>query len=208
LPQCWPFCWWVAVVLDHYSRRVLGLTVFQQQPTSEQARVFLGRVIAAVGTAPKYLITDSGAQFCCPGFTRWCCRHGIRQRKGAVGRTGSIAVIERFIKTLKDGCTRVLPVVPLAQWPLRRELQRFVAWYNQARPHMTLDGATPDEVYFGRRPACRAPRWEPRAGWPRASPCAGPQTLVKGQPGARLELRVSFVAKRRHLPRATLSRAA
>jgi putative transposase len=208
LPQCWPFCWWVVVVLDHYSRRVLGLTVFQQQPTSEQVRVFFGRVIAAIGTAPKYLITDSGVQFSCPAFTRWCDRHGIRQRKGAVGRTGSIAVIERLIKTLKDGCCRVLAVVPLARRSFQRELQFFVAWYNQDRPHMTLHGATPDEVYFGRRPAGRAPRWEPRAGWPRASPCAGPQTLVKGQPGAQLELGVTFVAKRRHLPRVSLVRAA
>ncbi len=23
LPQCWPFCWWVAIALDHYSRRGL-----------------------------------------------------------------------------------------------------------------------------------------------------------------------------------------
>jgi hypothetical protein len=22
LPQCWPFCWWLAVVLDHFSRKV------------------------------------------------------------------------------------------------------------------------------------------------------------------------------------------
>ena len=32
-------------------------------------------------------------------------------------------------------------------------------------------GATPDERYFGRRPANRTPRWEPREKWPRASPC-------------------------------------
>ena len=25
LPQCWPFCWWVAVVIDHNSRRVMGI---------------------------------------------------------------------------------------------------------------------------------------------------------------------------------------
>ena len=41
LPQCWPFCWWVAVVLDHYSRRCMGITVFTKQPTSEAVRAFL-----------------------------------------------------------------------------------------------------------------------------------------------------------------------
>ena len=27
LPQRWPFCWWLAVVIDHYSRRVMGALV-------------------------------------------------------------------------------------------------------------------------------------------------------------------------------------
>ncbi len=27
-PQCWPFCWWVVVVVDRYSRRVMGAAVF------------------------------------------------------------------------------------------------------------------------------------------------------------------------------------
>jgi transcriptional regulator with XRE-family HTH domain len=32
LPQCWPFCWWVAVAMDHYSRRVMGMAIFDSQP--------------------------------------------------------------------------------------------------------------------------------------------------------------------------------
>jgi putative transposase len=208
LPQCWPFCWWVAVVLDHYSRRVMGMTVFKQQPTSEQVRQFLGCVIAAVGTAPQHLVTDSGVQFTCAAFIPWCQRHGIRHRKGVVGQSGSIAVIERFIRTLKDGCVRVLPVVPLLRRAFAHELQLFVTWYNTHRPHTTLKCATPDEVYFRRRPAVRAPRFEPRPGWPRASPCALPHTLVKGQPGATLDLDLKSIAHRRHLPLVTLTRAA
>ena len=182
--------------------------MFRSQPTSEQVRQFLGRVIAGVAAVPKYLITDSGTQFTGTGFKAWCRRRGIRQRQGAVGRPGSIAVLERFIRTLKDGCTRVLGIVPLRHRSFQREVSLFNGWYNQHRPHMTLDGATPDEVYFGRRPACRAPRFEPRAAWPRGSPCAKPRTLVKGQPGVKLCLTVEFVAKRRHLPRTTLTRVA
>jgi hypothetical protein len=134
-------------------------------------------------------------------------RHVIRQRRGAVGRHGSIAVIERFMGTLKRECARVLPVVPLLRRSFQRELNWFLVWYNQHRPHTTLKGATPDEVYFAQRPACRNPRFEPRPGWPRAAPCASPQTLVKGRPGVILELSVEFVSQRRHLPRVTIRRA-
>ena len=28
LPQRWPFCWWLAVAVDHYSRRLMGFAVF------------------------------------------------------------------------------------------------------------------------------------------------------------------------------------
>jgi transposase InsO family protein len=184
------------------------VTVWKQQPTSAQVRQFLGRVIGRVAAAPTYLVTDRGVQFTAVGFRAWCGRHGIRQRKGALGKHGSIAVVERFFRTLKDGCTRLLPVVPLRRRPFLGQLRHFVGWYNAYRPHMTLSGATPDEVYAGRRPACRMPRWEPRTAWPRASPCARPQALVKGRPGARLELAVHFPARRRHLPRVTLRRVA
>jgi len=208
LPQCWPFCWWVAVVLDHYSRRLLALTIFKRQPTSQQLRQFLGRVIARVGAAPKYLITDSGPQFTAVSFKTWCGRHNIHQRQGAISQHGSIAVVERFILTLKQSGTCLLPVVPLRRRSFLRELMLFKDWYNRRRPHSTLKGATPDEIYFGHRPACRAPRFEPRGAWPRGSPCARPQTLVKGQPGNVLDCKVGFVARRRHLPVVNLTGAA
>ena len=28
LPQVWPFCWWVGIAVDHYSRRVMGYAVY------------------------------------------------------------------------------------------------------------------------------------------------------------------------------------
>jgi hypothetical protein len=86
-------------------------------------------------------------------------------------------------------------------------MSRFIFWYNTFRPHTALAGATPGEIYFKTLPACRKPRFEPRLRWPRGSPCARPQTLVKGQPGAKLELHVRFLAQYRHLPRVTLRRA-
>ena len=53
LPQYWPFCWWLALVLDHHSRRIMGFAAFWRPPASVEIRTFLGRVIHAAGTAPK-----------------------------------------------------------------------------------------------------------------------------------------------------------
>jgi transposase InsO family protein len=208
LPQCWPFCWWVAVVLDHDSRRCMGVAVFRNAPTSEAVRAFLGRAIHNAGRAPRYIVCDKGPQFWCPGFKRWCKRHKIKPpRFGAVGQHGSIAVVERFILTMKTLCTRII-LVPLRREKIREELNRFASWYNEQRPHMTLKGSTPDEVYRRRHPTCRYPRYEPRPMWPRLSACARPGVPIRGWPGQRLQLTVDHLAGRQHLPVVTLRRAA
>jgi transposase InsO family protein len=206
-PQRWPFCWWIVVAVDHYSRRVMGFAVFKQQPTSAAVWAFLGRALRQAVSKPRHLITDQGVQFTDDGFRTWCRRHGIRQRFGAVGKYGSIAVVERLIRSIKNECTRRL-VVPYSRQPVRRELSLYVSWYNGYRPHDTLRGATPQETYDDLLPACRRPRFEPRKRWPRNSSCARPEADVRGRCGARLELNVNFVANRRHLPIVELRRVA
>jgi len=202
-----PFCWWIAVVVDHFSRRVMGFAVFEQPPTSVAIRTFLGRAIRQTGTVPRHLITDQGTQFTDARFGRWCRRRGIRQRFGAAGKYGSLAVIERLIRTIKDECTRRL-IIPYRRDSFRRELSVLLTWYNGHRPHTTLIVRTPDEIYFGEQPACLMPRFEPRRRWPRYSPCASPRAQVRGRCGVRLELRLGCVAGRKHLPIVELKRAA
>lgn len=102
LPQCCPFCWWIACIIDHFSRRVMGVAVFRKQPDSRQVQQFLAKTIPENNAKPKYVICAKGCQFWCKAFKRWCRRRKIRPRFGAVGHYGSIAVIERFIRTLKD----------------------------------------------------------------------------------------------------------
>ena len=97
LPQCWPFCWWVAVIIDHYSRRVMGFAAFRNNPASESVQYFLASAINDASATPKYFISDKGQQFWCDVFKAWCDLQGITPRFGAVGQHGSIALVERFI---------------------------------------------------------------------------------------------------------------
>jgi transposase InsO family protein len=54
----------------------------------------------------RHADSDKGKQFCCQGFKDWCQRKRLRPRFGAIGQHGSIAVVERFIQTVKIECTR------------------------------------------------------------------------------------------------------
>jgi transposase InsO family protein len=191
----------------HYTRRIMGFRVFRRPPTAKQMRSFLSQTIRKAGAKPKYIICDKGVQFWSAAFKTWCKRRGIRPRFGAVGKHGSIAVVERFIRTLKEEGLRRLLVSP-CQRTFRQCVSLYVSWYNENRPHTFLYGRTPNEVYFNRRPANRAPRFEPRERWPRGSPCAQPQTLIMGKAGVRLELAVKFEHGQKHLPVVTLRRVA
>jgi transposase InsO family protein len=193
--------------VDHFSRKIMGTAVFHKQPSSREVRAFLGRTYRKPATKPKHLICDKGPQFWNDSFKSWCKCNNIKPRFGAVGRHGSIAVVERLILTMKCllGC---LPVVPFRRQKFQKELLTIVDWYNRHRPHETLGGKTPNEVYYGRFPKNRMPRFEPRSAWPRASPCAKPITLVKGKPGVRVELHVSFYQGKKHLPIVRLKRTA
>jgi transposase InsO family protein len=208
LPQRFPFGRWVGIIVDHFSRRVQGFVIFDHEPSSVEIRAFLGRTIRSVGSAPRHLISDKGPQFWpCQAYRGWCRRHDIRPRFGAVGKHGSIAVVERVILTTKQ-LLGELPSIPTRRRSLRRELAAIFSWYNEHRPNTALAGSTPNEVYFRRRHANRRPRLEPRERWPRRSPCARPQTLVAGQPGDRFRIRVDFHEGRPYLPIVSLRRAA
>ena len=79
IPQSWPFCWWVAVAVDHFSRAVVGFSVFFKRPTSAEVQRFLNQAIRRTGGSPKYVITDKGSQFWCKSFKRW--RRQVRKHR-------------------------------------------------------------------------------------------------------------------------------
>ena len=199
LPQVWPFCWWVACAVDHYSRLVLGFAVFKKQPTSAAVRAFLGRAIGKSEACPKYLVCDQGPQFASAGFKAGCKRKRIRPRYGAVHKYGSIAVIERFIKSLKDEWLRRL-IIPLRLKAMRDGLSAYTSWFNEHRPHQALDGCTPREIYEDLVPLDQARCFDLRPAWP-----ANQDDAVSR---VRLTLTVTYHEGRRHLPIIELKRAA
>jgi putative transposase len=198
LPQRWPFCWWIGVAVDQVSRACIGFAVFSKAPSSSEIQHFLDRALRTSGQRPRYVVTDKGAQFWCRSFKCWCKRRGIRPRYGRIGEPASIAIVERFIRSMKQECTRCL-LIPMSLVVMRREIHLHTIWYNERRTHMALAGKTPQDVYAGR--TRRRRRFEPRPQWPhRPRGCSAK--------GDKLRLAVSYVEGRKHLPVIELRRAA
>jgi hypothetical protein len=117
---------------------------------------------------------------------------------------GSIAVLERFWRTMKQAGTRPI-LVPYSAELFQKELDVFVRWYNELRPHSTLGGRTPQEVYMGIEHPAALTRIEPRARYPISD--------VEGASGAVVRVRHVELATlrfegRRHLPAPVLRIAA
>jgi hypothetical protein len=64
---------------------------------------------------------------------------------GALGQRGSIAVIERLIRTMKHELLLGMPI-PLRYVTLQHQIYLRIGWYNEQRPHTSLRGQTPNEV--------------------------------------------------------------
>jgi transposase InsO family protein len=203
--QSWPFGWWVAVVIDHWSRRSLGLAVFKRRPTDDEICLVLDEAARRAGRAPKYTVSDQGTEFG-ENYLEWCDDHDVRARFGAVGRHGSIAVEERFIRTLKEE-TLAHEMVSLQHSNFCASLARFEGWYNEVRPHSSMGDATPDEVFHRRRPLNRRRRFEPRPRYPAKGACAAPWVPARAKIGARLDLVATSFRGARHLAQVEIRRA-
>jgi putative transposase len=138
----------VGAVIDGYSRKVLAVGVWPQEPTARFAVRLLRQAISAAGAAPRWFVTDHGRQLTSKIFTRALARRGIRRRYGRVHRHGSLSLIERLWRSFKDEYAgRLILYRPLRS--IERSIAAYARWFNEHRPHQGLEHLTPDEVHYG-----------------------------------------------------------
>jgi transposase InsO family protein/DNA-binding XRE family transcriptional regulator len=156
----------VAVVFDAFSRMPLSARVFSKEASAVEIARLVSRTARRHGR-PAHFISDQARCFKGQAFRQKLKRLGVKQRFGAIGKKGSIALIERLWRTLKDTLGLRL-MGPLVAEDLMAKIEMGLLHYAHFRPHQGLDGATPAEIYFGWTPAHRSaippPRGRPGEG--------------------------------------------
>ena len=133
---------YLAVVIDLFSRRVVGWSVGD--------RLHRRLAIAALQTAltmrrpPEGLIhhSDRGSQYCSVDYQATLRRHGIRISMSGKGNCYDNAMVETFFKTLKSEL--VWRTTFFTRANAERDIARYIdGFYNPVRRHSALDYLSP-----------------------------------------------------------------
>jgi transposase InsO family protein len=134
----------LAVILDLYSRKVVGYAT-SHQPRAELA---LDALTMAYETRnPKAGLihhTDRGTQYGSDKYKNQLDRYAMRQSMSRPGKCGDNAVAESFFRTIKTESLYHLDFETREQ--ARLEIFDYIeGFYNRTRMHSTLDYRSPEE---------------------------------------------------------------
>lgn len=143
---------YLAAVLDWATRRVLSWRLSNSMTTDF--------CIEAVEDAvhrhgkPGIFNTDQGSQFTSAEFVGLIQGHGVQVSMDGKGRWVDNVLVERLWKSVKYEEVYLHAYDSVAQ--AQQSLQSYFKFYNERRPHSSLDGKTPDSVYFDSLPIQQA----------------------------------------------------
>jgi len=135
---------YLAVVLDWFSRRVLS---WRLSITMEAAFCVetLEDALARHGK-PDIFNTDQGSQFTGAAFTGVLIKNGIAISMDGKGAWRDNVFVERLWRSVKYEEVYLKAYDNVSE--ARASIGRYLGFYNGRRPHSSLDGTTPDQVYF------------------------------------------------------------
>jgi transposase InsO family protein len=132
------YCYTLSVI-DDCSRYSLALIQLKNITTDEILRT-LNQLIRTHGK-PKQILSDNGNVYGLTSedskFDIWCRRNGIKHIRSAIHSPTTTGKVERLFQTMD----REMPFC-------NNDSELFRMRYNHFRPHMSLNGKAPADVYF------------------------------------------------------------
>jgi transposase InsO family protein len=133
---------YLAVILDLYSRRVIGWAVSDRMKRDLAIRAL--DMAAALRNPPLGCIfhSDRGSQYCAYDYQKKLQKYGLTPSMSGKGNCYDNASVETFFKTIKA------ELIWRHSWPTRRQAETAIfqyinGFYNPRRRHSYLGGISP-----------------------------------------------------------------
>ena len=133
---------YLAVILDLYSRRVIGWAVSNRMKRDLAIQAL--DMAAALRQPPKGCIhhTDRGSQYCSHDYQKRLKKYDLKVSMSGKGNCYDNAAVETFFKTLKA------ELIWRSTWQTRRQVEMALfeyinGFYNPRRRHSTPGGKSP-----------------------------------------------------------------
>jgi transposase InsO family protein len=143
--------WYLIVLLDVYSRYIVGWDLSSSMTWREIQRV-VDFAIEDLGLRDSdekpRLHNDNGSQLKAKKLRQWLRELGVLQDFSRPKVPEDLAVLERFMRTVKQ--EEVYPGEYPDHYEARDGIGTFIDYYNYRRPHQSLDYVTPYHKLTGK----------------------------------------------------------
>ena len=166
---------YLASVIDLASRRIAGFAIGEHHD-AEFAAGALNMAAAIRGGDIRGAVfhSDRGSEFTASLFGQACEALGVAQSMGRVGSCFDNAAVESWHSTLEFELLSRRRFATKAE--ARREVARFIDWYNRARRHSSCEGKSPVDYEASPGRKSSQSRRRGRRGV-KPSPTMAPETL-------------------------------
>ena len=132
----------MVAIIDWYSRKVLSWKL-----SNSLDRRFCIEALeeALANNKPEIFNTDQGSQFTSNEFTSILKDRGITISMDGKGRATDNIIIERFWRSIKYEHIYLKEYRTMPE--LKKSIQVYIDFYNNERPHQSLDYKTPNDQW-------------------------------------------------------------
>lgn len=132
---------------DMYSRKIVGYCLSETLKAEAALRTIKMALRNIPDTKNTIHHSDRGIQYCCNGYTRYLQKKGVQLSMTENGDPLENPIAERINRTIKEEFVSEEYIWYTNLTKAREEIEKIVKFYNEERPHSSIDMLTPSEAH-------------------------------------------------------------
>ena len=135
------------LITDVYSRKIIGYCIsdtLKAESAVKALKMALKQIAATDGCIHH---SDKGIQYCCHEYTGLLKKNNMLISMTENGDPLENAIAERVNRTIKEEFTDEKTLSFQSSVKAKRDIPKFIRFYNEERPHRSIDMHTPTEAF-------------------------------------------------------------